>query len=67
MPLLCLTIACIYRERWWWLLALMPLQFIVYPMVAVQSGVVLLLDFLVRDRRRLLEWYWWKKKFRVIR
>ena len=62
MPLLCLTVLLMYRARWWWTVPLLMTASVIYPMAAVQSGMMLFLDFLrwdlFADYRKI-----WTRKF----
>jgi hypothetical protein len=53
MPLLCLAVLVVYREKWWWSIPVTLLATLVYPMVAIQGGMLYAVDVLVHDRHRL--------------
>ncbi len=62
MPLLCLAVLFVFRRRWWAFVPLMALQVIVYPMVAIHTGMLLIVDTLYHDWRRLKDkQLWWNK------
>ena len=62
MPLLCASVLLILRKWWWGFLPLMVLQIQAYPMVAVQTGMMLVVDTLLNDRHQLWKVTWWKGK-----
>jgi hypothetical protein len=61
--LLVLTILLIAKDRWVWAIPLIAFQSLQYPMVAIQSGMIFLVDALVHDRRRLLDPAEWRRKY----
>jgi hypothetical protein len=55
MPLLCLAVLVVHRQAWWWSIPLIVASVQVYPMVAIQSGVLYIVDVCVHDRGRVRE------------
>ena len=62
-PLLCLTVLSLVRGTWWWAVILMAAGSLIYPMVAIHSGMIYLIDVLIRDRKRLFDGHLWKMKY----
>ena len=61
--LLALTILLIAKGRWGWSIPLLAFQALAYPMVAIHSGMIFLVDAVVHDRRRLLDLAEWRRKY----
>lgn len=61
--LLCLTILVIETRKWVWAIPLMAFQSLAYPMVAVHTGMIFLVDILLNDRKLLLNRPEWKNKY----
>ncbi len=62
-PLLCLTVLSLVRGKWWWAVILMVVEGFIYPMAAIQSGMIYLIDVLIHDRKRLFDRHMWKIKY----
>ena len=60
---LIITVYIIHRKKWWWAIPLLIIESLVYPMVAVQSSVIFLLDYLFNDIRKTFNSVFWKKKY----
>ena len=61
--LLCLTMLVIVRRKWAWAVPLMAFQSVTYPMVALLSGMVLLVDAILHDGRRWFDARQWRRKY----
>ncbi len=61
--LLGLTILVIVKGKWGWSIPLLALQSVQYPMVAIHSGMIYLVDAVVHDRRRLFDLAEWRRKY----
>ncbi len=62
MPFLGLTVLVVTLQRWWWVVQLIAAEVFVYPMVALQTAAILILDVAYHDRLRLLSADLWKRK-----
>ena len=62
-PLLCLTLLVIATRKWVWAIPLMAIQSLAYPMVAVHSGMIFLIDILINDRKQLFNRFEWRNKY----
>ncbi len=57
------TIFIIFRKKWWLAIPLLSLEASIYPMVAVQSGVMFVLDYVFHDVTNTFNPVLWKTKF----
>ncbi|MCP4404975.1 MAG: hypothetical protein GY801_47695, partial [bacterium] len=57
------TIYIIFRKKWWWAVPLLSLEAFIYPMVAVQSGIMFVCDYLFHDVKKTFNVVLWKTKF----
>lgn len=62
-PLLCLTLMVIATRKWIWAVPLLAFQAISYPMVAVHSGMIFLVDILINDRKQMFNRLEWRNKY----
>jgi energy-converting hydrogenase Eha subunit A len=62
-PFLCLTVFVIYRKKWKWAVPIMLIEAVSYPMAAIHSGMIFLVDILAHDTRTLLDRNKWKNKY----
>ena len=53
MPLLCLAVLVTHKQAWRWSIPLIAFQSLAYPMVAIQSGVLYIVDTVANDLPRL--------------
>jgi hypothetical protein len=62
-PLLCLAVLVIFTQKWWWTIPLMGIAAVIYPMTAVHTGVMLVMDVLANDVKNVFQLDRWKTKF----
>jgi hypothetical protein len=61
--MLALAVLIIVTEKWKWSVPLIAFQTLQYPMVAIHSGMIFLVDALVHDRRKMLDPKEWRRKY----